>query len=317
MGAFDEPPPFDRRTSPSPGRSAVAVLRAERYTGDLEGLVSDALRLVEADVRGRSVLLKPNLVEFFHGSSVNTDPRLVVATANAMPQTRGPLRRRRRRPGPSPRHRGRGRSVGAAGGARRRGPRIRRPERRAASCAYRCGAATRASPSSGCRRCSARPTWSSRCRSSRRTTGSGSRSRSRTASAACRGASTAGRRTSSTSAASRKSILDIARPCGPPGDRRRHRRHGGRRADHGRSRVARASSSSRATGRRGRHRCAPDGDGPREGRVPDGGRPLPRAGALGADRAAGRGSGAPRPGRSGRRRGSRTSSRNQTTFRCS
>jgi uncharacterized protein (DUF362 family) len=60
------------------------VLRAETYTGDLEGLVSDALRLVEADVRGRSVLLKPNLVEFFHGSVVNTDPRLVVATANAM-----------------------------------------------------------------------------------------------------------------------------------------------------------------------------------------------------------------------------------------
>jgi uncharacterized protein (DUF362 family) len=84
MGAFDEPPPFDRAAFPEPGRSPVAVLRAETYTGDLEGLVSDALRLVEADVRGRSVLLKPNLVEFFHGSVVNTDPRLVVATANAM-----------------------------------------------------------------------------------------------------------------------------------------------------------------------------------------------------------------------------------------
>ena len=60
------------------------MLRAERYTGDLEGLVADALRLIEADVCGRSVLLKPNLVEFLHGSAVNTDPRLVVATANAM-----------------------------------------------------------------------------------------------------------------------------------------------------------------------------------------------------------------------------------------
>ena len=84
LGAFDEPPPFDRAAFPEPGRSPVAVLRAETYTGDLEGLVSEALRLVGADVRGRSVLLKPNLVEFFHGSVVNTDPRLVVATANAM-----------------------------------------------------------------------------------------------------------------------------------------------------------------------------------------------------------------------------------------
>ena len=40
--------------------------------------------LVRADVRRRSVVLKPNLVEFFHRSSVNTDPRVVVAAANAL-----------------------------------------------------------------------------------------------------------------------------------------------------------------------------------------------------------------------------------------
>jgi uncharacterized protein (DUF362 family) len=83
LGVFDAPPPFDRSAFPKPGRSAVAVLRAERYDGDLEGLVLDGLRLVEADVRGRSVVLKPNLVEFVHGSSINTDPRLVVAAADA------------------------------------------------------------------------------------------------------------------------------------------------------------------------------------------------------------------------------------------
>ena len=47
-----------------------------------KGSSLEGLRLVEADVRGRSVLLKPNLVEFFRGSSVNTDPRMVVAAAN-------------------------------------------------------------------------------------------------------------------------------------------------------------------------------------------------------------------------------------------
>jgi uncharacterized protein (DUF362 family) len=79
-----EPPPFDRAGFPEPQRSAVAVLSAIRYDGDLEGLVHDGLRLVRSDVRGRSVLLKPNLVEFVAGSPINTDPRMVVAAANAL-----------------------------------------------------------------------------------------------------------------------------------------------------------------------------------------------------------------------------------------
>jgi uncharacterized protein (DUF362 family) len=83
-GVFDGPPPFDRAAFPEPGRAAVAVLRAETYDGDLEGLLLEGLRTVRADVRRRSVLLKPNLVEFFRGSSVNTEPRLVVAAANAL-----------------------------------------------------------------------------------------------------------------------------------------------------------------------------------------------------------------------------------------
>ena len=84
LGAFDEPPPFNRRVFPEPERSAVAVMRAESYEADLEGLLVESLRLVEADVRRRSVVLKPNFVEFLPGSSINTDPRMVVAAANAL-----------------------------------------------------------------------------------------------------------------------------------------------------------------------------------------------------------------------------------------
>jgi uncharacterized protein (DUF362 family) len=84
LGALDSPPPFDSSIYPSPGRSSVAVLRAESYDRDLEGLLLEGLRLVDADVRRRSVVLKPNLVEFFHGSNVNTDPRMVVAAANVL-----------------------------------------------------------------------------------------------------------------------------------------------------------------------------------------------------------------------------------------
>jgi uncharacterized protein (DUF362 family) len=84
MGAFDGPPPFDRSVYPEPGDAAVAVLRATSYDGDLEGLLVEGLRLVKADVRRRTVLLKPNLVEFFRGAGINTDPRLVVAAADAL-----------------------------------------------------------------------------------------------------------------------------------------------------------------------------------------------------------------------------------------
>jgi uncharacterized protein (DUF362 family) len=84
LGAFDGPPPFSRSDFPEPSRSAVAVLQSRTYDGDLEGLVLEGLRLVEADVRRKSVLLKPNLVEFVRGSSINTDPRMVVAAANAL-----------------------------------------------------------------------------------------------------------------------------------------------------------------------------------------------------------------------------------------
>jgi len=84
MGAFADAPKFDRSDFAKPGRSAVAVLGAASYDGDLEGTVLDGLRLVEANVRGKSVLLKPNLVEYRPGSSINTDPRMVVATANAI-----------------------------------------------------------------------------------------------------------------------------------------------------------------------------------------------------------------------------------------
>ena len=83
-GAFDGPPPFDRAAFPEPDSAAVAVLRAERYGGDLEGLLRDGLRLVEADVRGRSVVLKPNFVEFLDGHPINTQPPLIVAAADAM-----------------------------------------------------------------------------------------------------------------------------------------------------------------------------------------------------------------------------------------
>jgi uncharacterized protein (DUF362 family) len=60
--------------------SRVAVLDTENYSGLQEELLLDALRLFDLDLRGKSVLLKPNLVENLAGP-VNTHPALVGAAA--------------------------------------------------------------------------------------------------------------------------------------------------------------------------------------------------------------------------------------------
>jgi uncharacterized protein (DUF362 family) len=66
-----------------PQRSRVASLRAEAYSDDLDQLVLDGIRLFKLELRGMSVLLKPNMVEYIPGKPVNTDPRLIGAAAEA------------------------------------------------------------------------------------------------------------------------------------------------------------------------------------------------------------------------------------------
>lgn len=61
-------------------RSFVAVLESQDYTEQLETLLLDGLRLFRLNLRGRSVLLKPNLVEDLPGP-VNTNPELIGAAA--------------------------------------------------------------------------------------------------------------------------------------------------------------------------------------------------------------------------------------------
>lgn len=61
----------------------VVVVRKQSYDG-LESTVYDGLRAIGAtDFGGKTVLLKPNLVEFDPAAAINTDPRLVAATVLA------------------------------------------------------------------------------------------------------------------------------------------------------------------------------------------------------------------------------------------
>ena len=78
-----EPEPWDEAAFAPPGDARVAVLAATSYDADLSGMLEDGLREVGADVRGASVLLKPNLVEYDPGTSINTDPRMVAAAVLA------------------------------------------------------------------------------------------------------------------------------------------------------------------------------------------------------------------------------------------
>jgi uncharacterized protein (DUF362 family) len=64
-----------------PSRSRVAVLPADQYSDKLEELIYDGIRPFNLNIRGKSVLLKPNLVEYIPGRPVNTDTQLIGAAA--------------------------------------------------------------------------------------------------------------------------------------------------------------------------------------------------------------------------------------------
>ncbi len=70
------------RRKPGPP-SRVAIQRAESYSQDLAGMLRRAIAEQRFDVRGKRVLLKPNLVEFDPGTAINTNPALVAAAMDA------------------------------------------------------------------------------------------------------------------------------------------------------------------------------------------------------------------------------------------
>ena len=72
-----------RRTDAPRSRAIVQVTRAAAYSQDLYDTMRRVLAAHQLNVRGRRVVLKPNLVEFEPGSVINTHPMLVHATLEA------------------------------------------------------------------------------------------------------------------------------------------------------------------------------------------------------------------------------------------
>ena len=66
-----------------PKISRIAILDADQYSDKLDQLLFDGIRLFHLNVRGKSVLLKPNIVECIPGKPVNTDAQLIGAAAEA------------------------------------------------------------------------------------------------------------------------------------------------------------------------------------------------------------------------------------------
>jgi uncharacterized protein (DUF362 family) len=64
-------------------RSRVAILHAQRYSDQLDQILAAGLRLFPINVTGKTVVLKPNLVDYIPGNAINTHPLLVLAAAES------------------------------------------------------------------------------------------------------------------------------------------------------------------------------------------------------------------------------------------
>jgi uncharacterized protein (DUF362 family) len=80
-GCSSKPPPVPPSYT---GRASVSILKAANYGEDLTALILTGLAQAGLpDVKGKRVLLKPNLVEFDSATAINTHPRVVISALEA------------------------------------------------------------------------------------------------------------------------------------------------------------------------------------------------------------------------------------------
>ena len=61
----------------------MAILEARDYAAPLAEIVRRGLNLFDLPVRGKTVVLKPNFVEYDNAGVINTHPRVVAAAIDA------------------------------------------------------------------------------------------------------------------------------------------------------------------------------------------------------------------------------------------
>ena len=66
-----------------PEKSRVAILKAYSYERDLSSFIMDGIKSFPLEVAGKSILLKPNLVEYERDTVINTHPAVIAAAIEA------------------------------------------------------------------------------------------------------------------------------------------------------------------------------------------------------------------------------------------
>jgi uncharacterized protein (DUF362 family) len=70
---------WDRDAYRKPATSGVAILEAKSYQAPLEEIIRRGIHLFKLDVKGKRIVLKPNLVEFDPKGVINTHPAVIEA----------------------------------------------------------------------------------------------------------------------------------------------------------------------------------------------------------------------------------------------
>ena len=68
------------------GKSAVTIIRARSYSDDLVSRMLEGVKQCGLDVRGKRILLKPNLVEFDSATVINTNAAVIAAAVEVFQQ---------------------------------------------------------------------------------------------------------------------------------------------------------------------------------------------------------------------------------------
>jgi uncharacterized protein (DUF362 family) len=80
----DNRPQWQKDAYVKPERSQIAILAAQDYGKPLRDTIVRGLKLCHLEVRGKKVVLKPNLVEFDPNGVINTHPAVIEAAVDAM-----------------------------------------------------------------------------------------------------------------------------------------------------------------------------------------------------------------------------------------
>ena len=78
-----KPPPWEQSAYRKPEHSQVAILEAKSYDSPLQDIILRGLKLFSINVKGKTVVLKPNLVEYDPAGVINTHPAVIAAAIDA------------------------------------------------------------------------------------------------------------------------------------------------------------------------------------------------------------------------------------------